>query len=56
MLTTLVEDTVREIAAWVTPQQGHWVTVAVGEVSGWTQGTVPRLRRLTPTLSISDHA
>jgi hypothetical protein len=56
MLTTLVEDTVREIAAWVTPRQGHWVTVAVGEVSGWTQGTVPRLRRLTPTLSISDRA
>jgi hypothetical protein len=52
MPTTSVEDTVREVAAWVTPRQSYWVTVAVGEVFGWTQGTVPRLRRLTPALSV----
>jgi hypothetical protein len=42
MLTTLVEDTVREIAAWVTPRQIHWVTVAVGEVSGRARAVAPR--------------
>ncbi|PWZ38211.1 hypothetical protein Zm00014a_010172 [Zea mays] len=29
MPTTSVEDTVREVAAWVTPRQSYWVTVAV---------------------------
>ena len=42
MLTTLVEDTVREIAAWVTPRQSHWVTVAVGEGSGRARAVAPR--------------
>jgi hypothetical protein len=32
------------------------VTVAAGEDSGWTQGTVPRMRRLTLTQSISYRA
>ena len=52
MPTTSVEDTVREIAAWVTPRQSHWVTVAAGEVSGWTREMVPRMRYLTPALSV----
>jgi hypothetical protein len=56
MLTTSVEDTVREIAAWVTPRQSHWVTVAAGEVSGWTREMVPRVRYLTPVLSVSYRA
>ena len=46
----------REMEAWATPRQDSMVTVAAGEVSGWTQGTVPRMRRLTPPLSISYRA
>jgi hypothetical protein len=32
--------------------RAHWVTVATGEVSGWTRGRVPRMRYLTPALSV----
>jgi hypothetical protein len=56
MPTTLERGTVREMEAWATLRQNSMVTVAAGEVSGWTQGTVPRMRRLTPTLSISYRA
>jgi hypothetical protein len=36
----------------VPSRQDLLVTVAAGEVSGWTRGMVPRMRYLTPALSI----
>jgi hypothetical protein len=52
MLTTSEEGTVREITAWMPPRQKLPIMVAAGEVPGWTQRRVPRMRLSTPTLSV----